>query len=64
MAVLHYYYHGFGYVSAIDDYKLVVATDLLFKGEVAIFSLRANVWKRMKGPDDQSIDMQMIMGLF
>ncbi|KAL6277473.1 hypothetical protein ACE6H2_021074 [Prunus campanulata] len=56
---LHYCCHGFGYVSAIDDYKLVVATDSIFNGEVAIFSLRANVWKRMKGPDDQSIDMQI-----
>ncbi|XP_034219060.1 F-box/kelch-repeat protein At3g23880-like [Prunus dulcis] len=57
MSILHDCY-GFGYVSAIDDYKLVVVTDLIFKGEVAIFSLRANVWKRMKGPDDQSIAMQ------
>ncbi|XP_008236094.1 PREDICTED: F-box/kelch-repeat protein At3g06240-like [Prunus mume] len=59
MPILHNCYYGFGYVSAIDDYKLAVATDL---GEVAIFSLRANVWKRMKGPDDQSIDMQTVNG--
>ncbi|KAL6277470.1 hypothetical protein ACE6H2_021071 [Prunus campanulata] len=47
-------YHGFGYVSATDDYKFVVAIGCSPNGEVAIFSLRDNVWKWVKAPCDYS----------
>ncbi|XP_007207171.1 F-box/kelch-repeat protein At3g06240 [Prunus persica] len=48
-------YHGFGYVSATDDYKLVVAIGCFHRNvEVAIFSLRDNVWKWVKAPRDYS----------
>lgn len=55
-------YNGFGYVSATDDYKVVVALNFCVKVEVNIFSLRVNVWKRVKAPDDQFQPMQFHHG--
>lgn len=47
-------YFGFGYLSATDDYKVVVGTFYLkdsdYVKEVEIFSLRAQIWKRIESP--------------
>jgi F-box interacting protein len=41
---------GFGYLTATDDYKVMVSTASLDRLEVEIFSLRARVWKRIQDP--------------
>ncbi|XP_062013841.1 F-box/kelch-repeat protein At3g23880-like [Rosa rugosa] len=54
-------YHGFGQVSASDDYKLVFIKPALGDFvDVHVFSLRANVWKVIKAPSSLtgSIDGQ------
>ncbi|KAM5576936.1 hypothetical protein ABKV19_007669 [Rosa sericea] len=43
------HYWGFGYVSATDDYKVVVEARFSdFKMHVEVFSSRANSWKRIE----------------
>ncbi|XP_016647402.1 PREDICTED: F-box protein CPR30 [Prunus mume] len=48
------YNYGFGYVSATNDYKVVVAAqlngpnDISDRDHVEVFSLRANSWKKVQ----------------
>ncbi|KAM5576932.1 hypothetical protein ABKV19_007665 [Rosa sericea] len=43
---------GFGYVSATDDYKVIVGAVVYTSMPLEIFSSRANSWKIMEPPDD------------
>ncbi|KAK9949271.1 hypothetical protein M0R45_004804 [Rubus argutus] len=50
-AVVCLHHCGFGYVSASDDYKLVVAAEMMNSAvHLEIFSSRADSWKRIESP--------------
>ncbi|PRQ18886.1 putative F-box domain-containing protein [Rosa chinensis] len=57
------YYHGFAYVSVTDDYKVIVAADFgdEVEVEVEIFSMRANIWKRIEAPIESVIQGEGVL---
>ncbi|XP_061988801.1 F-box protein CPR1-like [Rosa rugosa] len=57
------FYHGFAYVSATDDYKVIVAADFgdEVEVEVEIFSMRANIWKRIEASIESVIQGEGVL---